>query len=247
LIDTKSNRFFAVIPARGSSKGIPRKNIREFLGKPLLAWTVEAARTSGVLERVILSTEDEEIAQIGKTYGAEVPFLRPKELAEDKTKTASVIQHTLQWHQDHTGWLPEFVVILEPTSPTRQPFHIREAAKLLIESGADSVASVSEVPHHYVSTKLLRLLSNRTLVGVDGSHPKDMVHRRQDLPKQYAFNGLVFSCRTSYLFKNLPTLWGEKVVGYLTEAKYAIDLDVPEDWGPAETRMRQILEEGIIK
>lgn len=234
-------KVIAVIPARGSSKGIPRKNIKEFLGKPLLAWTVEAARESGLFERLILSTEDEEIARIGREFGAEVPFRRPQKLAEDTTPTAPVVRHAIEWLRHHEGWTPDFVMVLEPTSPGRRAFHIREAATLLQKSGADSVASVSEVPHHYVPTKVLKLHSDGTITGIDGTHLRDMIHRRQDLPKYYALNGLIFSCKTELVLKNRPTLWGEKVLAYVVDPKYCVDLDRPEDWAPAEAKLRRIL------
>lgn len=239
----KRQSSLAVIPARGGSKSIPRKNIKEFLGKPLLAWTVEVARESGVFERVILSTEDEEIAQIGRAYGAEVPFHRPQELAKDTTLTAPVIQHAVEWLRHHEEWIPDFVMVLEPTSPVRRASHVREAAELLVNSGADSVASVSLVPQHYNPVKVLKLHGDGTITGIQGTHIRDMIHRRQDLPTYYAFNGLLFSCKTDVLSLHPPTLWGERVLGYVVDQKYNLDIDSPEDWVVAEARMRKILEE----
>ncbi|MDA2918674.1 acylneuraminate cytidylyltransferase family protein [Desulfobacterota bacterium AH_259_B03_O07] len=235
--------FLAVIPARGGSKSIPQKNIKEFLGKPLLAWTIEIARESDVFERVILSTDDEKIAQIGRAYGAEVPFLRPRELAEDTTPTAPVVRHALEWLRNHEGWTPDFVIVLEPTSPGRRAFHIRDAVSLVQKSGADSVASISDVPHHYVPPKVLQLHDDRTITGIDGTHLGDMIHHRQDLPVYYAFNGLIFGCKIDVLSIDPLTLWGEKVVAYLVDQKYNIDIDNPEDWVIAEARMRNILKE----
>jgi len=238
-------KMITVIPARGNSKGILRKNSRQFLGKPLVAWTIEAARESAVFDRVIVSTEDEEIARIGRAFGAEVPYLRPRELSEDTTPTAPVVRDTLEWLRNYDRWSPDFVMVLEPTSPGRRPFHLREAANVLQRSGADSVASVSEVPHHYVPSKVLKVQSDGTFRGFDETHPRDMIHRRQDLPKYYALNGLIFSCKTEWVLMDPPTLWGEKVLAYLVDPKYTLDLDRPEDWAPAETRLQQILlEEG---
>lgn len=239
------NSLLAVIPARGGSKGIPRKNVRDFLGKPLLAWTIETAAKSGVFNRIVLSTEDEEIARIGREYGAEVPFLRPSELAQDTTPTAPVVRHAMEWFRDHEGWVPDFVAVLEPTSPLRRPFHVKEAAEILVSRDADSVASISEVPHHYSPCKALVLGSDNTLAGVGGTHVRDMVHRRQDLPVHYTFNGLWFSCRADLLWRDPPTLWGNRIVGYLVEPKYSVDLDRPEDWVAAEARMHAILDEEV--
>ncbi|NPV85838.1 MAG: acylneuraminate cytidylyltransferase family protein [Anaerolineae bacterium] len=234
--------ILGVIPARGGSKSIPRKNIKPFLGKPLLAWTAETALQSGALDRLILSTDDEEIAQVGKHYGAEVPFLRPAELAQDSTPTPPVLTHLLEYLQEHENWLPDFVMVLEPTSPTRRPFHIRQAAELLQKGDCDTVLSVSEVPHHYHPRKILCLQPDATLLGIDGTHPANMIHRRQDLKDTfYATNGLIFACKAHLLLQTPPTLYGQRVVAHIAEPKYALDLDRPEDWATGEARLQQIL------
>ncbi len=236
-------KILGVIPARGGSKGIPRKNVKLFLGKPLLAWTVEAAKASGVLDRIIVSTEDREIAEIGTKCGAEVPFLRPAELAQDETPTVAVIQQLLEQLKTTENYVPEFVMVLEPTSPGRRAFHVREAAALLTSNGADSVASISPVPHHYVPPKVLTLQPDGWITGASGTAVKAMLHRRQELPAYYALNGLIFSCRSGLLFQDPPSLWGDKVAGYTVDPKYGLDLDGPEDWSAAEFQLQQIVNE----
>jgi CMP-N,N'-diacetyllegionaminic acid synthase len=231
--------MLALIPARGGSRGIPRKNVKEFLGRPLLAWAVDAAQASGVCERIVVSTEDEEIASIGRAAGAEVPFIRPAELASDEASTAVVARHALDALRVSDGWQPEHVLVLEPTSPARRPEHVREAAALLRE--ADSVASISEVPHHYTPSKVLRLSADGAIEGADGTPVMNMIHRRQDLPPAYAFNGVVFGCHAGLLRNDPPTLWGKRVAGYVMDPGYAIDLDRPEDWLPAEVRVRELV------
>lgn len=228
-----------VIPARGSSRGIPRKNARPFLGRPLLAWAVEAACESGVADRVVVSTDDEELAEIGRAAGAEVPFLRPAELATDDAPTAPAIAHAVE----QLGWSGRHVVILEPTSPARRPFHLREAVGLLARTGADSLASVSPIPHHFVPSKALALLPDGTIEGVTGTPIVEMRHARQDLEQVFAFDGVVFACRTELLRRAPATIWGERVLGYRVDRRYAIDLDEPDDWEPAEARLRKILED----
>ena len=233
--------FVAIIPARGGSKGIPGKNIKEFLGKPLLAWTVEVALESGVFSRIILSTDDEEIARVGREFGVEAPFLRPAELAQDTALTAPAIRHAIEWLSDSEGCAAEYLMVLEPTAPARRPFHVREAAELLLDSGADSVASVSEVPQHYNPAKVLQLHSDGTLGGIDGTHIRDMVHRRQDLSPYFAFDGLLYACKTSVVLNDPPTLWGDIVHAYIVDQKYNVDLDTTEDWIIGEAQAADIL------
>ena len=236
-------RLLAIVPARGGSQGIPRKNIKPFLGKPLVAWTIEAALASKVCTRVIVSTEDQAIARISHACGAEVPFLRPQELAQDTTPTAPVVRHVIEWLRDHEGWIPQAVMVLEPTSPGRRAFHIREAAALLQQEGVDSVASISALPHHYVPPKVLAIQRDGTIAGLDGTHPRQMIHRRQDLPTYYTFNGLIFACKTAWVLRDPATLWGEHVLGYVVDPRYALDLDSPEEWVSAEARLPQMVSE----
>lgn len=232
--------LLGLIPARGASKSIPRKNLKPFLGRPLLTWTVEVALECGILDRVVVSTDDEEIAVVARAHGAEVPFLRPAELARDDSPTETAVRHALERLRAE-GFEPAAVLVLEPTSPARRPRHVREAARLL--AGADSVASISQVPHHYVPSKVLALAADGTIAGIDGTHPREMTHRRQELEVVYAFNGLVFGCKTEVVLQDPPTLWGERVAGHVVDPRYALDLDRPEDWPAAEARMREILAE----
>ena len=138
----------AVVPARGASKGIPRKNVKPFLGRPLLVWTVEAALESGV-GPVLVSTEDEEIAAVARSAGAEV-VERPAELAGDEVPTAPAVRQAVESHPS------EFVVVLEPTAPARRAFHISEALDLLESSGADSVAANARSTSHRTSRRTTR-------------------------------------------------------------------------------------------
>ena len=221
-----------VVPARGASKGIPRKNVKPFLGRPLLAWTVETALASGA-GHVLVSTEDDEVAEVAASCGAEV-VRRPLELAGDEVPTAPAVRHAVQ------GRDADYVVVLEPTAPARRVSHVTGALSLLEQSGADSVATISEVPYHFTAEKQLRLGEDGALAAADGRPVAAMIHRRQDVEPAYAFNGLVWACRAPVLEND--TLWGERVVGYVVDAAYAIDLDRPEDWEPAEARVRELLD-----
>jgi CMP-N-acetylneuraminic acid synthetase len=231
-----------LIPARGGSRGIPRKNVRPFLGKPLLLWTVELALASDALDHVVVSTDDEEIAELAGAAGARA-VLRPAELAGDATPTAPVGAHALATLAAE-GLEPATVAILEPTSPGRRPAHVTEGLALLAGSGADSVASVSLVPHHFVAEKQLALAADGAIAGLDGTPVAAMTHRRQDLPERYAFDGILFACRAELLRLDPPTLWGPRTLGYAVDRRFAIDLDDLEDWLPAEARLRAILEDG---
>jgi CMP-N-acetylneuraminic acid synthetase len=231
----------AVVPARGGSRGIPRKNVRPFLGRPLIAWTIEVALASGACERVVVSTDDEEIADVARREGAEVPFVRPTALAEDTTPTAEVARHAVDRLECQERYLPSVVLVLEPTSPARRPSHVREAARRLTEEGILSLVTVSRIPHHYVSEKQLVLRPDGRLTGADGTPIAMMRHRRQELPERYSLNGLVFGCRTELLLRNPPTLWDDDVHGYVIDRKFSIDLDDPGEWQPAELHMRELL------
>ncbi|MHB8643762.1 MAG: acylneuraminate cytidylyltransferase family protein [Gaiellaceae bacterium] len=229
-----------LVPARGGSKGIPGKNARTFLGVPLVARAIAVALESGALDRVIVSTDDEAIAAIALAAGGEVPFVRPEELAQDDTPTAAVVQHALV-HARGEGDEPDVVVVLEPTSPGRTKLHVLEALALLRKSGADSVASVSKVPHHYVPSKQLTLTGDGALSGPNGTPIAALLHRRQDLPVSYAFDGVVYACRAALALQEPPTIWGERVVGYVVDPRNSVDLDRPEDWAPAEAKLTGVI------
>ena len=134
---------FALIPARGGSKGIPRKNIRNFVGYPLIAWSIAAAKQASCVTRVIVSTDDEEIASVAREYGAETPFLRPSELAQDQTTDLPVFEHALDWLEKNENYKPEFVIQLRPTSPIRPQDCVDSAVRILMEHAeADCVRGV---------------------------------------------------------------------------------------------------------
>ncbi|MFA4872385.1 MAG: UDP-N-acetylglucosamine 2-epimerase [Patescibacteria group bacterium] len=237
------SEILGIVPARGGSKSIPRKNIKLFCDKPLLAWTIDACVRSGKLDRLILSTDDAEIADIGRHAGADVPFLRPTALAQDHTPSLAVLQHAIQWLKENQGYLPAYVVLLEPTSPGRMHYHIREAIELLLTSGADSVVSVTEVPGHFnphwqfvmQDTNMLKLYTDQPVSGI--------VPRRQELPKTYYRNGAIYALKTELLLNSEPSLYGKQVRAYVMDGKYSLDIDTPEDWEKAEHSFLQILAE----
>src|SRR3989344_6738402 len=153
----KGKKVLGVITARGGSKGIPGKNIRPLLGKPLIVYTIEAAKNSGVFDRLILSTDDKEIADVAQKCGCDVPFMRPDELAQDDTPHLPVMQHAVQWLKDNENYEPDYVMILQPTSPLRQASHIKEAVDLILSKGTDAVLSVAEIPKMFHHRKVMKI------------------------------------------------------------------------------------------
>jgi CMP-N,N'-diacetyllegionaminic acid synthase len=187
-------RTIGIITARGGSKGIPRKNIRPVAGKPLLAWTVEAALASGKLERVILSTDDREIAETARLFGAEVPFMRPASLADDDTTSFAVIEHALEW-LEQDGALPDYILLLQPTSPLRTSVDINDALLFAAVRNADAVVGVSECSPHPLLARTIR--KDGTLE--EFFKTESDFHRRQDLPPVYAINGAIYLHRPASL------------------------------------------------
>jgi CMP-N-acetylneuraminic acid synthetase len=228
-------KVLGIITARGGSKGIPGKNLKPLAGKPLLAYTVETARRSGALDRVILSTEDEAIAAAGRDLGCDVPFMRPLDLAQDDTPHLPVIQHAVRWMQERAAYRPDAVMILQPTSPLRTAGDIASAVALLDTSGADSVLSVNEVPVHAHPMRTLRLdAQGQAVLFVSGQPVRKRINRRQDLPPAWVMNGCIYACRTRVLFDAEPSLYGNRVVAYRMPVERSLSIDDLEDWHAAE-------------
>lgn len=222
--------ILGLIPARGGSKGIPGKNIIPLAGKPLLAYTCEAAFGSNRLSRVLLDTDDLKIATIGKQFGAEAPFLRPDNLAQDDTPILPVIQHALKWLEEHDGYIPQAVVLLQPTSPLRRREHIDAAVDIFIENKADTVVSVLEVPHQFNPVSVMKLVENGRLKPY---HEGSMILRRQDKPRVLARNGpAVLVIRREVIERG--QLYGERVFPYLMGRIESLDVDDETDLEIAE-------------
>jgi N-acylneuraminate cytidylyltransferase len=227
-------RALGIITARGGSKGVPGKNLKLLGGKPLIHYSIEAANDTP-LERLILSTEDPKIAEVARSLGCDVPFMRPAELARDETPHLPVIQHAVQWLIDHQGYRAEAVVILQPTSPLRSSADIAAALRMLELSGADSVVSVNEVPAHAHPMRMLHVDDGGfATLFVNGQPVRRRINRRQDLPQAWLMNGAVYACRPDVLFGASPSLYGDRVVAYPMPIERSISIDNPEDWQAAE-------------
>ncbi len=223
-------RVLGVVTARGGSKGIPRKNIRLLCGKPLLQYTAEAALAAKSLTRVILSTEDEEIAEVGRRCGLEVPFLRPSELARDDTPTLPVLQHAVGFLEAQ-GERHDAVVLLQPTNPLRRACDIDACVRLLGASGADSVVSVLPVPAEY-NPHWVYFPDAHGFLRLSTGEPAP-IPRRQALPLAFHREGSVYATRRAVLMEGM-SLYGERVVGYEMDPEHSVNIDGPEDWARAE-------------
>lgn len=231
----KNKKTLAVITARGGSKGIPRKNIKDLAGKPLIAYTIEAANKSQYLTRAIVSTDDAEIAQIAKQYGADIPFIRPTELAQDKSASIEAIQHAIKWLQKNKNEDYDYIMILQPTSPLRTSQDIDECIKLAIEKDADSVMSMVELDDF--SIKKLKKIKDGLILPwqVDEG---GTTSRRQDLEKVYKRNCAIYLTKTSLIEKG--DLFGKKSLAYIMPAEKSVDINSPIDFEMAEFWMKKL-------
>jgi CMP-N-acetylneuraminic acid synthetase len=224
-------KFLSIIPARGGSKGIPGKNIYPLCGKPLLGWTIEASLGSSYITRTIVSTDDKDIASIACNMGAEVPFLRPAELAEDNTPTLLVLQHVVKYLKDIDGWTPDAIITLQPTSPLRTSEDIDNAVQqFLSDPDAESLVSCIEVPHIFHPTSIMKVNPNGYL---ENFMQSDQPTRRQDKTHVLARNGAaIYITRLNCLDK---FIWGGNAMAYIMNEERSVDIDILEDLKIAES------------
>lgn len=221
-------KVLAVIPARGGSKGVPRKNIREVAGKPLIAWTIQAARESRYIDRLVLSSEDAEIIEVAKGWGCEVPFVRPPELSRDDTPGIEPVLHAVQ---SLPGF--DYVVLLQPTSPLRNARDIDSCLELCASKKASTCVSVSEPDHspYWMFTLdpqgcMHRLMDTQT-----------EALRRQDLPTVYALNGAVYVADTTAIVKTRSFVT-EDTACYVMSQASSVDVDTELDLVVADALLR---------
>ena len=235
--------ILALIPARGGSKGIPRKNIRKFAGYPLIAWSIAAAKQAACVTRIIVSTDDEEIAAVAREYGAETPFLRPAEFAQDQTADLPVFEHALEWLEANENYQPEVVIQLRPTSPIRPKACVDSAVKILLEhADADCVRGV--VPAGQNPHKMWRFAGDgqpmTPLLTVEGiAEPYNAP--RQILPPVYWQTGHIDAIRVSTI-KEKKSLSGDVIYPLLIDPRYTVDIDTLSDWAKYETLANSGLE-----
>ncbi len=215
----------AIIPARGGSKGVPRKNIRLLAGKPLIAWTIDEANKSKYIDRLILSSEDEEIIEIAREYGCEVPFKRPVELAQDDTPGIEPVMHAINTLEEKY----DYVVLLQSTSPLRTVEDIDGCIQHCIMTESPACVSVTEAQQSpYWMYNLGDDMKLKSFVQQDGR-----INRRQELPKVYMLNGAVYVAEYGFILKNKSFLTGE-TVGYIMSGDNSVDIDTENDFKLAE-------------
>jgi len=230
--------ILALIPARGGSKGIPRKNILLFAGYPLIAYSIAAGLQANTVTRVIVTTDDQEIAEVARRLGAETPFLRPAELAQDRTPDLPVFQHALSWLAEHENYHPQVVVHLRPTTPIRPPDLVdRSVAVLLAHPEADSVRGIMPARQNPFKMWLMDgedkpIRPVTTIPGLEEPYNSP----RQILPTAYTHTGLIDTIRPATILE-LNSMSGRTILPILFDPSYDSDLDTPEDWREAEKRI----------
>ncbi len=222
MINGKS--VLAIIPARGGSRGLPGKNIKELCGKPLIAWSIDAAKSCSFIDRVIVSTDDEQIAEVSKKNDAEVPFMRPAELADDSSLSIDVIFHAIDWFKRSQFYLPTYVLLLQPTSPLRTVEHIEGAIQMLQDKDARAVVSVCEMDHHPWWSNILPEDNNMK----DCLRP-NIPKPRQKLPVYYRINGAIYLSETDCL-REYNGFLGPNTFAYVMPKEQSVDIDSDLDF-----------------
>ncbi|EHF4930727.1 pseudaminic acid cytidylyltransferase [Enterobacter hormaechei] len=222
----------ALIPARGGSKRLPDKNIKLLNGKPLIAWTIIAAKESALFDEVIVSTDSENIAAIAKHYGANVPFIRPQNISNDNATTAEVVNHAVNFIQDVEKVSIDTICLLQPTSPLRTTTHIKEAFALYKEKKAKSVISVCKVEH---SIQLCNKLSDT--LSMEGFIKPENNIRSQEHAVYYRLNGAIYIFDKIH-FKDISKIYDKNSYAYIMNRTSSIDIDEKEDFIFAESLLR---------
>lgn len=227
-----SYKVLGLIPARGGSKEIPRKNIKLFAGKELIGWTIEAALNSSVISDVVVSSDDKEIVEVSKKFGAAAPFIRPKELATDEASSVDVLLHAIDILEQEY----DYVALLQPTSPLRTFDDIDKAFKLMIASNSKSCVSVSaSLSNPYL---MYYLQGDNRLSGVVKND--DSLHRRQDLPTCYELNGAIYIASIQW-FKKVKSFLSKDTVAYIMNKDKSYDIDTENDFMEAEQSILRII------
>lgn len=219
------NNFLGIIPARGGSKRLPRKNLLPVAGKPLISYTIQAGLQSHFIDELMVSTDDTEIARVSVECGATVPFMRPSELANDETSTFEVVRHAIDYYKTIEGRLFEYIVLLQPTSPLRDEVEIDNAVLFLQKNKADAVVSVSEPDH---SPLWCNTLPDN--LSMEGFLREDVKYKRsQELDQYYRLNGAIYILSISRLMEEKTFFLKSNIFAYIMPQKKSVDIDTALD------------------
>jgi len=221
----------AIIPARGGSKGIPRKNLALLCGKPLIQYTIDAAKGSKFITKLILSSDDEEIIEYCKSQNVEVFFKRSAVLAKDNIPMLPIIKHAVSFLEENMSYKPDYIILLQPTSPLRAEKHIDEAINMLINSDVDSIVSVVEVPHNFNPYSIMKLEDSYLKPFLEYDENMNL---RQMKPKFYARNGAAIYAFTCNCLTTKNSIYGDKILPYFMRKEESIDIDDEFDLKIAE-------------
>jgi CMP-N-acetylneuraminic acid synthetase len=242
----KGHSILGVIPARGGSKRVPRKNIKDLCGKPLIAWTIEEMKKSRYIDRLIISTEDEEIAGVARMWGGEVPFMRPKELAQDNSTDLELFTHALMWLKENEDYVPDICLRLPPTSPLRRVRDVDIGIEKLVDTPeADGLRPMALPDRHpyrmfKVSKEDERFIEPFLSEEVTGMRNAPSIPQ-QNYPLVYAQTGAFDAFRTSTVFEQRSTV-GKKLAYILMSLEDSVNIDLPTDFFMAEVYMKKRLE-----
>jgi CMP-N-acetylneuraminic acid synthetase len=220
------NKFLGIIPARGGSKRLPGKNSLALANKPLIAWTIEAALKSNLINEVVVTTDNQEIADISIQYGAKVPFIRPEHLSNDTASTTDVVLHTIDFYKNELNQEFEYIILLQPTSPLRTENDIINSIRLLQEKNADAIVSVCPCEHSPLwSNTLPDNLSLKNFI-----KPEVKGIRSQDLPQFYRLNGAIYICKTERFISEKTFFISENIFAHVMDVQKSIDIDTRIDF-----------------
>ncbi|MDD4628521.1 MAG: acylneuraminate cytidylyltransferase family protein [Candidatus Peribacteraceae bacterium] len=233
---TRNIRVLGIIPARGGSKRVPRKNLALLAGKPLLSYAIHAAQESRMLDACIVSTDDPEIAAVAKSLGADVPFLRPRKYAQDSSRDIAYVRHALEWLRRHRTWQPEIIVLLPPDTPLRTGRDIDNVVRFLIKEKLDSVRTLAG-PIRHPSCKAMWTMKDAHGKSVTPLFPDFVGKPAQEVPPYYLSVGLVYATRARFIKRG--NLWGKRIGGYVMNAEKCIEIDEQEQLSQAEALLHK--------
>ena len=224
-----NKKLLALVTARGGSKRLPGKNILDLAGKPLIAWSIEAGLNSKYVDRVVVTTDDDEIAKVSTKYGADVPFMRPEELASDTASSIDVVRHAIT-KLEESGDSYDYLMLLQPTSPLRLAHHIDEAVGLLIEKNADSIVGVCEIEHPVEWSNTLPCDNSMNDFIPDSIQGK----RSQDFPTRYRINGAIYLVEIQNALAENSLFLKNNVYATVMDRESSLDIDVEYDFSMAK-------------